>query len=61
MSVRVEFYLLVGNFPVRLELIYASSAESQMSLTALHDILERARIVNSQLDVTGILLHAEGR
>jgi hypothetical protein len=31
-----------------------------MSLTELRAILDRARIVNSQLDVTGILLHSEG-
>src|ERR1700679_3831662 len=41
-------------------LIYASSADSKMSDTELRAILERARSVNSGLDITGILLHAEG-
>jgi hypothetical protein len=41
-------------------LIYASSAESKMSDAELRTILARARSVNSQLDITGILLHIEG-
>jgi hypothetical protein len=41
-------------------LIYASAAESQMGQPELRTILERARTVNSQLDVTGILLYSEG-
>jgi hypothetical protein len=41
-------------------LIYASSADSKMSDAELRAILERARAVNSQLDITGILLHTEG-
>jgi Sensors of blue-light using FAD len=41
-------------------LIYASSAESTMSDAALRAILDRAQIVNSQLDITGILLHSDG-
>ena len=41
-------------------LIYASSADSSMGDTELRAILERARKVNSQLDITGILLHTEG-
>jgi hypothetical protein len=41
-------------------LIYASSADSKMSDTELCAILERARTVNSRLDITGILLHTDG-
>jgi len=41
-------------------LIYASSVESQMGVPELRAVLDRARIVNSQLDVTGVLLHSEG-
>jgi hypothetical protein len=41
-------------------LIYASSAESKMGDAELRAILDRARTVNSQLDITGILLHTEG-
>jgi hypothetical protein len=41
-------------------LIYASSADSKMSDAELRAILYRARTVNSQLDITGILLHTEG-
>jgi hypothetical protein len=41
-------------------LIYASCADSKMSDAELRAILERARTVNSQLDITGILLHTEG-
>jgi hypothetical protein len=41
-------------------LIYASSAASQMSVRELRDILDRAQIVNSELGVTGILLHSGG-
>jgi hypothetical protein len=41
-------------------LIYASSADSKMRDTDLRAILDRARTVNSELDITGILLHTEG-
>ena len=41
-------------------LIYASRADSKTSDAELRAILERARTVNSQLDITGILLHTEG-
>jgi hypothetical protein len=41
-------------------LIYASSADSKMGDAELRAILERARTVNTQLDITGILLHTEG-
>jgi hypothetical protein len=41
-------------------LIYASAADSKMSDAGLRAILDRARTVNSQLDITGILLHTEG-
>jgi hypothetical protein len=41
-------------------LIYASSADSKMSDADLRVILDRARTVNSELDITGILLHTEG-
>jgi Sensors of blue-light using FAD len=41
-------------------LIYASSADSKMGDAELRAILDRARTVNSQLDITGILLHTEG-
>ncbi|MGO9995427.1 MAG: BLUF domain-containing protein [Steroidobacteraceae bacterium] len=41
-------------------LIYASSAESHMGATKLCAILDRARVMNAQLNVTGILLHSEG-
>ena len=41
-------------------LIYASTAASKMGQPELRAILESARIVNAQLDVTGILLHSEG-
>ena len=41
-------------------LIYASSADSLMSDAELRAILDCARTVNSQLDITGILLHTEG-
>jgi hypothetical protein len=41
-------------------LIYASSADSKMSDAELRAILDAARKVNSQLDITGILLHTEG-
>jgi hypothetical protein len=41
-------------------LIYASSADSKMGGAELRAILDQARVVNSQLDVTGILLHSEG-
>ena len=41
-------------------LIYASSAKSKMGDADLRAILDRARTVNSQLDITGILLHSEG-
>jgi hypothetical protein len=41
-------------------LIYASSADSKMSDADLRAILDRARTVNSALDITGILLHTEG-
>ena len=41
-------------------LIYASSADSKMSDAELRAILERARTVTSQLDITGILLHTDG-
>lgn len=41
-------------------LIYASSADSKMSDADLRAILDRARTVNSELDITGILLHTEG-
>jgi hypothetical protein len=41
-------------------LIYSSSADSKMSDAELRAILDRARTVNTQLDITGILLHTEG-
>jgi Sensors of blue-light using FAD len=41
-------------------LIYASCADSEMNDAGLCAILERARIVNAQLDITGILLHTAG-
>jgi hypothetical protein len=41
-------------------LIYASATEATMSDAELRAILERAQAVNSQLDVTGILLHSDG-
>ena len=41
-------------------LIYASSARLKMGDAELRAILDRARTVNSQLDITGILLHADG-
>jgi hypothetical protein len=41
-------------------IIYASSADSKMSDAELRAILERARTENSRLNITGILLHAEG-
>jgi hypothetical protein len=41
-------------------LIYASSADSTMRAAELRAILDRARTVNSQLDITGILLHTDG-
>ncbi len=41
-------------------LIYASTADSKMGDAELRAILDRARTVNSQLDITGILLHTEG-
>jgi hypothetical protein len=41
-------------------LIYARTAVSQMGQPELRAILDSARIVNSQLDVTGILLHSKG-
>jgi hypothetical protein len=41
-------------------LMYASSAEPEMNDVGLRAILERARTVNSQLDITGILLHTDG-
>jgi hypothetical protein len=41
-------------------LIYASSADSKMSDADLRAILDRARIVNLGLEITGILLHSDG-
>jgi hypothetical protein len=41
-------------------LIYASSADPKMGYPELRAILDLARSVNSQLDITGILLHTEG-
>lgn len=41
-------------------LIYASTAVSKMGQPELRVILDSARIVNAQLDVTGVLLHSDG-
>jgi hypothetical protein len=41
-------------------LIYSSSADSKMSAAELRAILDRARTMNTRLDITGILLHTEG-
>jgi hypothetical protein len=41
-------------------LIYASSSESKTDDEELRAILDGARAVNSQRDITGILLHTEG-
>jgi hypothetical protein len=41
-------------------LIYASSGDPTMSIADLRAILDRARTVNSERNITGILLHSEG-
>jgi hypothetical protein len=41
-------------------LVYASSAELQMGVAELRAILDRARLTNAELGISGILLHSEG-
>jgi len=55
LTMPVEIFLKSLN-----HLIYASSADSSMGDAELRAILDVARTVNSQLDITGILLHSEG-
>ena len=55
------FNIVDGNtMEILSHLIYASSADSKTSDAELRAILDCARTVNSQLDITGILLHTEG-
>ncbi|QJW98308.1 BLUF domain-containing protein [Frigoriglobus tundricola] len=43
-----------------LQIIYASAAAPTLTQTELENLLARARLKNSRLGITGILLHHEG-
>ncbi len=46
--------------PQLTQLVYASRAESSVSQAAILEILDRARVKNASLGVTGMLLYCEG-